>query len=57
MTGKTFKAWAATIHDEAVIEVHWYSWDVLDSDQIRASHITSPPRTSDECNNVEDCTV
>ena len=55
MTGKTFKAWAATIHDEAVIEIHRYAWDVLGADEIRASHITSPPRTSDECNNVEDC--
>lgn len=46
MTGKAFKQWAATIHDEAEIQTkglgYGREWETLDPRSIRAYTVTSP---------------
>lgn len=60
MTGKQLKAWAATIHDEAIIEIdvtalYTSGWKELELTRIRSMLITQPTRTmEDVCNAVED---
>lgn len=59
MTGKDFKEWARTIHDEATIEYetevgYRATWAPLNKNKIRASLITQPATTLAECNNLEE---
>jgi hypothetical protein len=53
MTGKQLKAWAATVHDDATIEVHRYAWDTLEIDKVRAIWISSPSREMQDVCNAE----
>lgn len=59
MTGKELKAWADTVHDDAIIEVdstHTYSsgWKAIAHDKIRAFLITSPARTMENVCNLDE---
>ncbi len=54
MTGKQLKDWATTLPDEAIIEVHRYSWEKVKAEEIRAMLISSPMRSmADVCNAEE----
>ena len=53
MTGKQLKQWAQTLHDDAVIEVHHYSWDPVKPEALRAIWTSSPSRDMDDVCNAE----
>ena len=60
MTGKQLKAWAAQVHDDAVIQIDTgYSvpaWTPVNERKIRAHYEQDirPGVTIDDCNNLED---
>jgi len=46
MNGKTLKAWALTVHDDAVIQVsgagYHYDWYEIEVQDVRSYLVTSP---------------
>lgn len=58
MTGKQLKAWCATMHDEAVIQLNkgytHESWEDLDSEKLRALTDSRPAKTMEDVCNLED---
>lgn len=56
MTAKQLKAWASTLHDEALIQQksrYGSEWEDFEPQNIRASLVSSPVLDFTDCNNLE----
>jgi len=59
MLAKDLRQWLETVHDDATIELYYYSWTALDPKMIRATYQSQPPippRTMTDVCNLEEVT-